>query len=101
MRADGTPLQFDGLWDLLPLGDGVYFHRRNSGRRARPVWSDYRGRKSGTLQIWGAHVFLTVAKKGVVPARACAHHLIFAPRFSVTVLLPFRSFLRQDPRLFH
>ena len=20
MRADGTPLQFDGLWDLLPLG---------------------------------------------------------------------------------
>ena len=25
MRADGTPLQFDGLWDLLLLGDGVYF----------------------------------------------------------------------------
>lgn len=25
MRAGGTPLQFDGLWDLLPLGDGVYF----------------------------------------------------------------------------
>jgi uncharacterized protein (TIGR03118 family) len=24
-RADGTPLQFDGLWDLLPLGNGVYF----------------------------------------------------------------------------
>ena len=24
-RADGTPLQFDGLWDLLPLGAGVYF----------------------------------------------------------------------------
>ena len=24
-RADGTPLQFDGLCDLLPLGDGVYF----------------------------------------------------------------------------
>jgi uncharacterized protein (TIGR03118 family) len=24
-RADGTPLEFDGLWDLLPLGDGVYF----------------------------------------------------------------------------
>jgi uncharacterized protein (TIGR03118 family) len=24
-RADGTPLQFDGLWDLLTLGDGVYF----------------------------------------------------------------------------
>jgi uncharacterized protein (TIGR03118 family) len=24
-RADGTPLQFDGLWDLLVLGDGVYF----------------------------------------------------------------------------
>lgn len=24
-RADGTPLQFDGLWDLLPLGGGVYF----------------------------------------------------------------------------
>ena len=23
--ADGTPLQFDGLWDLLPLGAGVYF----------------------------------------------------------------------------
>jgi len=23
--ADGTPLQFDGLWDLLPLGDGVFF----------------------------------------------------------------------------
>jgi uncharacterized protein (TIGR03118 family) len=23
--AAGTPLQFDGLWDLLPLGDGVYF----------------------------------------------------------------------------
>ncbi len=22
---DGTPLIFDGLWDLLPLGDGVYF----------------------------------------------------------------------------
>ena len=25
VRADGTPLEFDGLWDLLPLGDGVYF----------------------------------------------------------------------------
>jgi hypothetical protein len=24
-RADQTPLQFDGLWDLLPLGTGVYF----------------------------------------------------------------------------
>jgi uncharacterized protein (TIGR03118 family) len=24
-RADGTPLRFDGLWDLLPLGSGVYF----------------------------------------------------------------------------
>ena len=24
-QADGTPLQFDGLWDMLPLGDGVYF----------------------------------------------------------------------------
>ena len=24
-RADGTPLEFDGLWDLLTLGDGVYF----------------------------------------------------------------------------
>jgi hypothetical protein len=24
-RADGTPLQFDNLWDLLPLGEGVYF----------------------------------------------------------------------------
>jgi uncharacterized protein (TIGR03118 family) len=23
--ADGTPLEFDGLWDLLPLGGGVYF----------------------------------------------------------------------------
>jgi uncharacterized protein (TIGR03118 family) len=25
MRAAGTPRQFDGLWDLLPLGSGVYF----------------------------------------------------------------------------
>jgi uncharacterized protein (TIGR03118 family) len=25
MKADGTPLQFDGLWALLPLGEGVYF----------------------------------------------------------------------------
>ncbi|PYJ29631.1 MAG: TIGR03118 family protein [Verrucomicrobia bacterium] len=25
MRADGTPLQFDGLWDMLPLGNGTYF----------------------------------------------------------------------------
>jgi len=25
MRADGTPLRFDGLWDMLPLGSGVYF----------------------------------------------------------------------------
>jgi uncharacterized protein (TIGR03118 family) len=25
MKADGTPLQFDGLWALLPLGDGVFF----------------------------------------------------------------------------
>jgi len=24
-RAGGAPLQFDGLWDLLPLGSGVYF----------------------------------------------------------------------------
>src|SRR5437588_2529745 len=24
-QADGTPLQFEGLWALLPLGDGVYF----------------------------------------------------------------------------
>jgi uncharacterized protein (TIGR03118 family) len=23
--ADGTPLAFDGLWDMLPLGKGVYF----------------------------------------------------------------------------
>jgi uncharacterized protein (TIGR03118 family) len=23
--ADGTPLEFDGLWDLLPFGTGVYF----------------------------------------------------------------------------
>jgi uncharacterized protein (TIGR03118 family) len=25
MRADGTPLQFDGLWDLLPQDAGVFF----------------------------------------------------------------------------
>jgi uncharacterized protein (TIGR03118 family) len=25
MRADGTPLQLDRLWDLLPLGAGTYF----------------------------------------------------------------------------
>jgi uncharacterized protein (TIGR03118 family) len=25
MQADGTPLQFNGLWDLLTLGNGVYF----------------------------------------------------------------------------
>jgi uncharacterized protein (TIGR03118 family) len=25
MRADGTALQFNGLWALLPLGGGVYF----------------------------------------------------------------------------
>ena len=25
MRADGTPLQFDGLWDLLPQPSGVFF----------------------------------------------------------------------------
>ena len=25
IRADGTPLEFEGLWDLLPLGDGVFF----------------------------------------------------------------------------
>jgi len=25
MKADGTPLTIDGLWALLPLGDGVYF----------------------------------------------------------------------------
>ena len=24
-RANGDPVQFDGLWDLLPLGTGVYF----------------------------------------------------------------------------
>jgi uncharacterized protein (TIGR03118 family) len=24
-RADGTPLQFNGLWDMLVLGNGVYF----------------------------------------------------------------------------
>jgi len=24
-KADATPLQIDGLWDLLPLGTGVYF----------------------------------------------------------------------------
>jgi uncharacterized protein (TIGR03118 family) len=24
-RADGTPLQFDGLWDMLPLVNGVFF----------------------------------------------------------------------------
>ncbi len=23
--ADGTPLAFQGLWDLLPLGKGVWF----------------------------------------------------------------------------
>ena len=25
MRADGTPFQFDGLWDLLPQAGGVFF----------------------------------------------------------------------------
>jgi uncharacterized protein (TIGR03118 family) len=25
MTADGTPLEFEGLWDLLPLGKGVFF----------------------------------------------------------------------------
>jgi uncharacterized protein (TIGR03118 family) len=25
IRADGTPLEFEGLWDLLPLNDGVFF----------------------------------------------------------------------------
>jgi len=27
MRLDGTPLQFDGLWDMLPAqdGGGVFF----------------------------------------------------------------------------
>src|SRR6266487_1963344 len=25
ITADGTPLEFEGLWDLLPLGDGVFF----------------------------------------------------------------------------
>ena len=25
MRANGTPLQFDGLWDMLPLDGGVFF----------------------------------------------------------------------------
>ena len=25
MKSDGTPLQFNGLWSLLPLGNGVYF----------------------------------------------------------------------------
>jgi uncharacterized protein (TIGR03118 family) len=25
MRADGTPLQFDGLWDMLPQAGGVFF----------------------------------------------------------------------------
>jgi uncharacterized protein (TIGR03118 family) len=25
MRADGTSLQFDGLWDLLPQAEGVFF----------------------------------------------------------------------------
>jgi uncharacterized protein (TIGR03118 family) len=25
VTADGTPLEFEGLWDLLPLGDGVFF----------------------------------------------------------------------------
>ena len=25
MRANGTPLQFDGLWDLLPQAGGVFF----------------------------------------------------------------------------
>jgi uncharacterized protein (TIGR03118 family) len=25
VKTDGTPLTFDGLWDLLPLGEGVYF----------------------------------------------------------------------------
>ena len=24
-RADGTPLELQGLWDMLVLGDGVYF----------------------------------------------------------------------------
>ncbi len=24
-RADGTPLAFDGLWDMLALGKGVWF----------------------------------------------------------------------------
>ena len=25
LRADGTPLQFDGLWDMLPQAGGVFF----------------------------------------------------------------------------
>ena len=37
--ADGTPLEFDGLWDLLPLGDGVLFHGGNRRRGTRTLWS--------------------------------------------------------------
>jgi hypothetical protein len=36
-----------------------------------------RGRRVGTLQIKGRTLPLTVAKKGVVPARACAHQFDF------------------------
>jgi len=52
MRADSTALQFDGLWDLLPLGDDVYF-TAGIGDEERPIWTDHRRRRVGTLQIWG------------------------------------------------
>src|SRR5206468_10853609 len=38
MRADGTPLQFDGLWDLLPQAGGSLFYGWNRRRRTRPLW---------------------------------------------------------------
>src|SRR5438876_12079313 len=31
MRAHGTPLQFDGLWDLLPQAGGVFFNAGIAG----------------------------------------------------------------------
>ena len=44
MRLDGTPLQFDGLWDLLPAGGRSLFHGWNRRRRTRAVRTHHRRR---------------------------------------------------------
>jgi hypothetical protein len=98
--GDGTLLQFDRLWALLLLGDEGLFHHRNRGRRARTIWSDYRGTKiRGRCRI-GGRTILDRCQNGCCPGEGVRSPSNFGRHSLVTVMLPFRSVLNRVDRSF-